>query len=125
MSEINTSGLNFGGATGYIHTVGNLMINSPITGSGGVVKSALGSLALNGVNTFTGGLTLNSGNLLFTSDANLGAPGEPITLNGGQTGAFTLQQNNILGQATSQTETINRPVTVGPAGRTRFSTRRT
>jgi autotransporter-associated beta strand protein len=115
-SLINLGGLNFGSATGYIHAVANLTINSPITGTGGLVKSGFGTLALNGNNPFTGGLAVNSGIVQFTSDANLGAAGQPITLNGGLTGAFTFQPTNLFGPATATAVTINRPVTVGPAG---------
>jgi autotransporter-associated beta strand protein len=115
-SLINTGGLNFGANTGYVHTVANLTINSPISGSGGVVKSGFGTLALNGANSFTGGLTVNSGIVQFTSDANLGAGGQPITLNSGLTGAFTFQPTNLFGPATATAETVNRPITVGPAG---------
>lgn len=115
-SLINLGGLSFGSVTGFVHTVANLSINSPIGGSGGVVKSGFGVLALNGTNTFTGGLTVNSGTLLFNSDANLGAAGQPITLNGGLTGGLTFQPTNLFGPATATAAAVSRPITVGPSG---------
>lgn len=48
------------------------------TGGGGaalsLVKSAVGTLTLNGHNTFTGGVTIDAGALAIGSDANLGDP---------------------------------------------------
>jgi autotransporter-associated beta strand protein len=120
-SMINAGGLNFGAATGYVHTAADLMINSPVGGSGGLVKSGFGTLVLNGTNSFTGGLTANSGIVQFSSDANLGASGQPITLNSGVAassvvGALTYIPNNLFTPANGTAVTVNRPVTVGPAG---------
>jgi autotransporter-associated beta strand protein len=115
-SLINVGILDFGATTGYIHTAANLTINSPITGSGGVVKSGFGTLTLNATNPFTGGLTSNSGVLQFSSDANLGAGGGSITLNSGLTGQFAYIPNNQFTPANGTAVTINRPITVGPAG---------
>ncbi|MCX6894916.1 MAG: autotransporter-associated beta strand repeat-containing protein, partial [Verrucomicrobia bacterium] len=60
------------------------VINSPITGAGGLAKSgASTTLTLGGANTFTGNVTINSGSgntLEVSSDANLGG-GTNITIN--------------------------------------------
>ncbi len=114
-SQINTGGLDFGAAPGYLHTAANLTVNAPITGSGGVVKSQLGTLVLNGTNTFTGGLFANGGSVQFVSDASLGAAGEKLVLNSGLTTALTFQPGNVL-QSGAGSATVNRPVTVGDAG---------
>lgn len=54
-----------------------------IAGSGGIDKADLGTLVLNGANTYAGGTTVSGGTLRVSQDANLGAAGTGITLNGG------------------------------------------
>lgn len=58
-------------------------ISAPITDNGvGVltlVKNGAGTLVLRGTNTFTGGIVVNSGNLDWVTDANLGAANKPVT----------------------------------------------
>ncbi|OAT21457.1 hypothetical protein M979_0316 [Buttiauxella noackiae ATCC 51607] len=58
-------------------------INSVIAGSGGINKTDLGTLLLNGNNTYAGGTTVSGGILQVSSDSNLGLEGTGITLNGG------------------------------------------
>ncbi|MGH8048093.1 MAG: beta strand repeat-containing protein, partial [Chthoniobacterales bacterium] len=115
-SMINTGGLDFGANTGYIHTLADLTINSPISGSGGVVKSAFGVLILNGANTFTGDLTVNSGNLRFSDDASLGAAANQLVLNGGITSAFTYQPPALFNDSVGSTLTLTRTIAIGSAG---------
>src|SRR5205807_1801930 len=115
-SMINLGGLNFGANPGYVHTFANLTINSPISGSGGVVKGAGGTLLLNGNNTFTGGLTIGSGTVQFSSDANLGAAGQPVTLLGGNGGTLTYLPSNLWTTAATQAATVNRPIATGTSG---------
>jgi autotransporter-associated beta strand protein len=51
---------------------------SAISGSGSVIKNGSGALTLTGVNTYTGGVTLNSGTLRIDNGAALGQlPGSP------------------------------------------------
>ncbi len=64
-----------GGATAVIDTV--------ISGAGGVNKTQGGTLVLNGANTYAGGTTVSAGVLSVSNDANLGAAGTDVTLNGG------------------------------------------
>ena len=117
--------LDFGANAGYIHLGGNLAIQgaSAITGSGGLVISGLdapGSAAGNGsgggysvqfsnaANPFTGGLFLNgNATLSFTSNAQLGAAGGAITFNGGGLN---------FNPAPAVSVTVDRPITLGPAG---------
>ncbi|EAX5650157.1 transporter [Salmonella enterica] len=58
-------------------------INSHIAGSGGLNKADLGTLVLNGTNTYQGGTTISNGVLQVSGDRNLGAADTAITLNGG------------------------------------------
>lgn len=115
-SMINLGGLDFGNATGYFHTNSNLIVNAPITGTNGVVKSLGGTLILNGNNTFTGGLALNSGPVQFSTDSNLGAAGGAITLNSGLTTGLSYLPSNLFASTPSGNVTVNRPITVGAAG---------
>jgi autotransporter-associated beta strand protein len=67
----------------YITTgSGDITIGAPITNNTGaltLVKNGANVLVLTGTNTFTGGLTLNSGEVRVSSDANLGAASGQIT----------------------------------------------
>lgn len=58
-------------------------INSDITGSGGIDKTDIGTLVLNGNNSYRGGTTVGGGVLQVSGDNNLGAAGTGITLDGG------------------------------------------
>ncbi|MDX6018795.1 autotransporter-associated beta strand repeat-containing protein [Scandinavium sp. V105_16] len=58
-------------------------INSDITGRGGIDKTDVGTLVLNGNNSYQGGTTVGGGVLQVSGDQNLGATGTGITLNGG------------------------------------------
>lgn len=78
-------------------------ISNAIAGSAGLVKSDAGSLFLYGDNTYTGGTTILGGVLGIRSDANLGAAGEGVTLDGG-----------IL--AASGTPVLMRDFTIGEHG---------
>jgi autotransporter-associated beta strand protein len=59
------------------------MIGSAIGGSGGVVKTDLGTLILTGANSYTGGTTVSGGALQVSADTNLGAAAGGLTLDGG------------------------------------------
>jgi autotransporter-associated beta strand protein len=62
----------------------NLLISAPIIGTGGIVVSGKGTLALTGANTFTGGTTIGSGGTLKVN-----SPGTlvgRVTVNGGTLG---------------------------------------
>lgn len=69
-----------GTALGKLYTA---TINSQITGSGGIDKTDLGTLVLNGNNSYRGGTTVGGGVLQVSGDQNLGAADTGITLNGG------------------------------------------
>ncbi|MDR2870987.1 MAG: autotransporter-associated beta strand repeat-containing protein, partial [Xanthomonadaceae bacterium] len=54
-----------------------------ISGSGAVEKTLGGTLTLAGVNTYSGGTTVNAGTLSISADNNLGAASGGLTLNSG------------------------------------------
>ncbi|HVE51924.1 MAG TPA: autotransporter domain-containing protein, partial [Ramlibacter sp.] len=58
-------------------------LDAAIAGTGGIVKSDLGTLVLAGENTYTGGTTIGAGTLQISRDANLGAATGGIALEGG------------------------------------------
>ncbi len=57
--------------------------DNTIAGSGGIDKADLGTLVLNGANTYSGGTTVSGGTLQVSADRNLGAADTGVTLNGG------------------------------------------
>ncbi|KLD64106.1 hypothetical protein Y882_08475 [Dyella japonica DSM 16301] len=74
-------------------------INAAIQGSGGLRKTDLGTLALGGANSYTGGTTIDAGTLSIGSDANLGDPAGSLTFNGGTlllTGPVTTARSVVL-----------------------------
>lgn len=109
-----------GSAPGYFHTQNNAFIQGNITGSAGLVKSGTGLMYLNGDNSgLTGGVTINAGNVFFSNDNNLGAPGGAINFNGiGQGGGGLLNfiPTNLYGPATNSSIVISRPFNLGDAG---------
>ncbi|MBT2323621.1 autotransporter-associated beta strand repeat-containing protein, partial [Variovorax paradoxus] len=58
-------------------------INATIAGTGGIVKSDLGTLVLGADNSYTGGTTVGAGTLQIARDANLGAAAGALALDGG------------------------------------------
>jgi autotransporter-associated beta strand protein len=113
-------GLSFGSSTAYIQAQANLMLTGSITGSAGLVKGGGSPLFLSGDNSgLSGGLTINQGSVNFAADNNLGAAGQGITLNNGF-GIFGLNfaASNQVGPGSSQSVTVNRPITLGPGGGT-------
>ena len=70
----------------FLMMPGTSEVSGPISGSGGLTRSGIGTLTLSGVNTFTGPITVNGGVLSFGAPANLGPGLDPITLHGGTAG---------------------------------------
>ncbi|TEA79319.1 autotransporter domain-containing protein [Allopusillimonas ginsengisoli] len=58
-------------------------IASELTGASTLVKSDLGTLVLQGDNSYTGGTRIDAGVLSVSSNASLGAPSGTLTFNGG------------------------------------------
>ncbi|WP_261527630.1 autotransporter outer membrane beta-barrel domain-containing protein [Burkholderia multivorans] len=77
---------------GYAATVDNVL-----TGNTQLVKTDLGTLTLNGNNTYAGGTAIQGGTVRIASDANLGAAAGGLTLDGGvlQTTASIVSARNV------------------------------
>ncbi|MEI4507540.1 autotransporter-associated beta strand repeat-containing protein [Sphingopyxis sp. CCNWLW253] len=105
---LNGGTLTLGGPAPTIATNfsnGNAAINSTIAGSSGLIKAGGGGLVLNGTNSFTGGIAINSGSLYASSDAALGALSNNIV-----TAAGVTVRLSIGGASTS------RAVAIGDGG---------
>jgi fibronectin-binding autotransporter adhesin len=76
-AEIRVGDASAAGA-GYTAT-----INNALAGSSQLVKTDLGTLVLNGGNTYTGGTAINGGTLQISTDGSLGAAAGGLSLNGG------------------------------------------
>ena len=89
-------------------TSGNATINSAIAGTSGLTVTGAGSVTLGGTNTFTNGMFVTGGGTAaFALDANLGAAGQPITLD-----------NGTLNYTGTTTPTFTRVINIGPGGGT-------
>jgi autotransporter-associated beta strand protein len=62
---------------------GTTTFSGAITSSGALTWNGAGELLLSASNSYAGGTTVNSGTVDFTTNANLGAAGSTISLNGG------------------------------------------
>jgi autotransporter-associated beta strand protein len=104
----NTTGLQ-GNITNNASVVfdqaGNGTYAGTMSGSGTLTKAGAGDLTLSGTNGYSGGTIVTAGTLLFGADANLGAAGATITLNGGS-----------IGNTPNAALTSNRPVTITNSG---------
>ena len=76
----DTNGITTNGTLAYFNLTDKAAA-VPISGTGGIIKSGPGGLALSGVSTFEGGTILNAGMLTLGSSTALGAG--PLTVNGG------------------------------------------
>ena len=91
-------GINLGhGATISPDAGTTLTLNGPVGGSG-LTMAGSGTLALGGINTYTGTTTINAGTLSISSDGNLGNAGNALLLSGG-----TLQSTASMASARSIT----------------------
>ncbi|MFG1404300.1 beta strand repeat-containing protein, partial [Xanthobacter sediminis] len=74
-------------------------INAPISGADGLEKIGAGTLVLNGINDFSGGLRISGGRVAVSSDGALGAAGGGLTLAGGgltASASFDIARNVAL-----------------------------
>ena len=91
------------GTLSFFFDDADLTYGGVISGDGGFEKEGTGTLTLTGANTFFGGMLVigdtGGGALAVSSDANLGAPGSAVTLEGGTleaTAPFTLMHPLVL-----------------------------
>lgn len=80
-----------GGTTPYTATINNV-----ITGTQGFRKSGIGTLILNGVNTYSGGTTVDEG-VVIGNSTTFGTG--PLTINGDGTAVFNQTQAGSFGQS--------------------------
>lgn len=98
LSEIRV-GDGSAGSAGWVATIDNTLSGA------GIDKTGLGTLVLNGANTYTQSTRISQGTLSVSSDANLGAPTAGIDIEGG-----TLQ---VMGTAFNGTD---RAISLGATG---------
>ncbi|WP_241133581.1 autotransporter-associated beta strand repeat-containing protein [Achromobacter insuavis] len=75
-------------------------IAAVLDGAARLVKTDLGTLVLSGINTYAGGTAINGGVLQVSQDANLGAAGTALSLDGGTlraAGSFATARATTLG----------------------------
>ncbi|MFJ7311483.1 autotransporter-associated beta strand repeat-containing protein [Pseudomonas sp. NPDC098747] len=100
---LNGSTLTLGGVTPTITAAPSVtaIINSAIAGAVGLIKSGSGTLSLNGVNTFSGGITVGAGRLTVNGNAALGALSNGISMANGtalqSSGALPASREVTLG----------------------------
>jgi outer membrane autotransporter protein len=76
-----------------------------MSGTGTLIKTGVGNLLLDGVNTQAGGTQVDNGVLYFRSDASLGPAGMAVRLN-----------NGAIGIATANGQTMDRPLAISGTG---------
>ena len=109
-NSITLAGTNPTITVNALGTGAKVTINSILAGTSGVTKNGAGTLALTGVNTYTGGTVVSNGVLTFNSDTALGvaSAANNITLNGGTLGQL----------GASVTLSSARSITIGADGGT-------
>ncbi|WP_243038757.1 autotransporter-associated beta strand repeat-containing protein [Dyella sedimenti] len=83
-------------------------IHAVLAGDSSLVKTDLGTLVLGGTNTYTGGTSIENGVLQIGADANLGAVGTPLGMDGGTlrtTATFASARGTTLNAAGGTFET--------------------
>jgi autotransporter-associated beta strand protein len=92
---IGTSGATFDIADPKFH----LSLNGQISGPGAIIKNGAGALLLSASNTFSGGVTINEGDVsLLGSTGNTSGLGSgTVTLNGGSLNMGNVQQSEVAG----------------------------
>jgi autotransporter-associated beta strand protein len=101
---------------GSITTTGGALTLSGILVGGALIKLGASDLILSGVsNTFTGGVTLTAGNLLYAADGSLGGAQSSVAMAGGTTLAATAALTN------THSISLGGAVSIGDAFATTYS----
>src|SRR5204863_871976 len=69
--------------TGSSYTMESGAVTAILAGTGALTKNTAGTVTLTGVNTYSGGTTINAGNLAIKSASSLGAASGLTTIIGG------------------------------------------
>ncbi len=92
--------VNLNANTLTLDTPATIALTNTVVGTGAIVKEGTGAVLLSGLNTFSGGVTLNQGTLGIATDSGLGTGA--FVVNGGNveavTGSRTLANSVILNQ---------------------------
>ncbi|MEY2498569.1 MAG: fibronectin-binding autotransporter adhesin [Verrucomicrobiota bacterium] len=99
-----SGGIVTGGFTDTFGGAADILESGVISGTGALVKDGGGTSTLNGVNTYTGGTTINGGIVAVNSDSSLGASSGALTLNAGTlevATSYTSTRNYTLGNVAS------------------------
>ncbi len=100
-----TSGL---ASLGTATAATTVTLSGVVSGPGAFIKGGVGAVNLAGANTYAGGTSITGGALQFTTDANLGAAGTKVTLNGGTlqnlAAVTTTRPVDIVANSTIQTD---------------------
>ncbi len=99
---------------------GNTMVIGNITGTGGLTVAGGGTLTLAANNAYSGGTTINGSAIAIGVDANLGAPGSGLVLNGGalqvtSAGLFPLNNRAVTLNAGGGTFNLANTLTISNA----------
>jgi autotransporter-associated beta strand protein len=78
---VSLDAVNLAAPTVTFGSIGNLVVTSPIVGTGGIVKTLSGTVSLQGANSYQGGTEIRAGTIEIATSENLGVG--PITLAGG------------------------------------------
>jgi autotransporter-associated beta strand protein len=100
-TQVNTDRNIIIGASGAIFDIADprfqLVLNGPVSGSGTITKNGAGALLLSGTNTFSGGITINEGDvsLVGATGNSTGLGSGTVTLNGGSLNMGDVRQSEI------------------------------
>jgi hypothetical protein len=108
---VNPGGVTVSNSTGTYKFLNATSATAGIGGSGGITMSGAGTLDLTGMtvsNTYAGGINLNAGTVVISSDNQLGAPSGGLAFNGGTlrttTGITTARGITLTGAGTIDTD---------------------
>lgn len=98
----------------------DLAITADITGTGGIVKTGAGELALSGASAFTGAVTVNQGELIASSATALGATNSGTTVN--NDASLILDDALVLGEPLTLSSSASAPAALVGTGTTNLWT---
>ena len=128
--SISSGTINLAGASAATNTItvtnvgDTATISSALSGSNGLTKAGNGTLTLSGTNTFTGGLTINTGTIKLGSTGALNSTANSqnaVTFGSASTGTLSINGNSVT-IASLNTDTGNAGSTIVQNGSTSAGT---